>query len=241
MDTYGPTAKRVSGHDRKLRRVPQIIDSLLAMTYDGTSFTNFGIMGDNACNMGFLPTLACSRTAARGRTSSGRRPSSCSAATTPRRHAGDAPSSSTRRRPAASSSWWIRASRARRRRPTVGAHPPRHRRGARLGHDELDCRQQQARRGLHQNLHQRRVLGGPRHQEACAPGRGLRRVGRGCGQGRARGGAARRREARLPLGAGERRGAEGGRGAADSGAYGILRGGGRWPDREREAGVPAAR
>ncbi|WP_449315335.1 molybdopterin-containing oxidoreductase family protein [Rubneribacter sp.] len=57
MDTYGPTANAFLGMTGNYGVFPQIIDSLLAMTYDGTSFTNFGIMGDNACNMGFLPTL----------------------------------------------------------------------------------------------------------------------------------------------------------------------------------------
>ena len=57
MDAYGPTANAFLGMTGNYGVFPQIVDSLLAMTYDGTSFTNFGIMGDNGCNMGFLPTL----------------------------------------------------------------------------------------------------------------------------------------------------------------------------------------
>ena len=57
MDTYGPTANAFLGMTGNYGVFPQIIDSLLAMTYDGTAFTNFGIMGDNGCNMGFLPPL----------------------------------------------------------------------------------------------------------------------------------------------------------------------------------------
>lgn len=57
IDTYGPTANSFLGMTGNYGVFPQIMASLLAMTYDGTAFTNFGIMGDNACNMGFLPPL----------------------------------------------------------------------------------------------------------------------------------------------------------------------------------------
>lgn len=57
IDTYGPTANSFLGMTGNYGVFPQIMNSLLAMTYDGTAFTNFGIMGDNACNMGFLPPL----------------------------------------------------------------------------------------------------------------------------------------------------------------------------------------
>ena len=52
IDTYGPTANSFLGMTGNYGVFPQIMASLLAMTYDGTAFTNFGIMGDNACNMG---------------------------------------------------------------------------------------------------------------------------------------------------------------------------------------------
>lgn len=57
IDTYGPTANSFLGMTGNYGVFPQIMASLLAMTYDGTAFTNFGIMGDNGCNMGFLPIL----------------------------------------------------------------------------------------------------------------------------------------------------------------------------------------
>lgn len=57
IDTYGPTANAFLGMTGNYGVFPQIMASLLAMTYDGTAFTNFGIMGDNGCNMGFLPPL----------------------------------------------------------------------------------------------------------------------------------------------------------------------------------------
>lgn len=57
IDEYGPTANAFIGMTGNYGVFPQIMASLLAMTYDGTAFTNFGIMGDNACNMGFLPPL----------------------------------------------------------------------------------------------------------------------------------------------------------------------------------------
>lgn len=57
IDTYGPTANAFLGMTGNYGVFPQIIDGLLASTYDATQFTNFGIMGDNGCNMGFLPPL----------------------------------------------------------------------------------------------------------------------------------------------------------------------------------------
>lgn len=57
IDAYGPTANAFLGMTGNYGVFPQIIDGLLAATYDGTQFTNFGIMGDNGCNMGFLPPL----------------------------------------------------------------------------------------------------------------------------------------------------------------------------------------
>ncbi len=57
IDTYGPTANAWLGMTGNYGVIPQIFPTMMAMTYEGTAFTNFGIMGDNACNMGFLPTL----------------------------------------------------------------------------------------------------------------------------------------------------------------------------------------
>ncbi|MDR1183495.1 MAG: molybdopterin-dependent oxidoreductase [Coriobacteriales bacterium] len=57
IENYGPTANAWLGMTGNYGVVPQIFATMMAMTYEGTSFTNFGIMGDNGCNMGFLPTL----------------------------------------------------------------------------------------------------------------------------------------------------------------------------------------
>lgn len=57
IDEYGPTSNAFMGMTGNYGVFPQIMNGLLAATYDGTQFTNFGIMGDNACNMGFLPPL----------------------------------------------------------------------------------------------------------------------------------------------------------------------------------------
>lgn len=104
IDTYGPTANAFLGMTGNYGVFPQIMASLLAMTYDGTAFTNFGIMGDNGCNMGFCRPSACSRTPAAGKTCAAARPLSCSAATTPRRTCRRPTSCSTPKRPERSSS-----------------------------------------------------------------------------------------------------------------------------------------
>ncbi|MDR0515210.1 MAG: molybdopterin-dependent oxidoreductase [Coriobacteriaceae bacterium] len=57
IETYGSTANAFIGMTGNYGVYPQVMATMMAMTYDATAFTNFGIMGDNACNMGFLPTL----------------------------------------------------------------------------------------------------------------------------------------------------------------------------------------
>lgn len=57
IDTYGPTANSFLGMTGNYGIFPIIIDGMMASTYEATSFTNFGIMGDNGCNMGMLPPL----------------------------------------------------------------------------------------------------------------------------------------------------------------------------------------
>ena len=58
IDEYGPTANAFIGMTGNYGVYSQVINGMLAATYGGTQLTNFGIMGDNACNMGFLPILA---------------------------------------------------------------------------------------------------------------------------------------------------------------------------------------
>ena len=57
MDTYGPASNAFIGMTGNYGVVPQVMNAMLANTYDGTQFTNFGIMGDLGVNLGFLPTL----------------------------------------------------------------------------------------------------------------------------------------------------------------------------------------
>lgn len=55
--TYGPASNAWIGMTGSYSAIVQLYATMMAMTYEGTAFTNFGIMGDNACNMGFLPPL----------------------------------------------------------------------------------------------------------------------------------------------------------------------------------------
>lgn len=57
IDQYGPTANAWLGMTGNYGAVPQLFATLMANTYEGTGFTNFGIMGDFGVNLGFLPTL----------------------------------------------------------------------------------------------------------------------------------------------------------------------------------------
>ncbi|NLG10128.1 MAG: molybdopterin-dependent oxidoreductase [Coriobacteriaceae bacterium] len=55
IDNYGPQSNAWLGMTGNYSAVVQLYASMMAMTYEGTAFTSFGIMADNACNMGFLP------------------------------------------------------------------------------------------------------------------------------------------------------------------------------------------
>ena len=57
IDEYGPESNAFISMTGNYGVYSQVMSGLLAATYDGTQLTNFGIMGDNACNMGFLPIL----------------------------------------------------------------------------------------------------------------------------------------------------------------------------------------
>lgn len=58
IENYGPTSNAWLGMTGNYAAVPQIFATLMAMSYGGTGFTNFGIMGDLGVNLGFLPPLA---------------------------------------------------------------------------------------------------------------------------------------------------------------------------------------
>lgn len=57
IKNYGPESNAWLGMTGNYAAVPQIFGTLMAMSYGGTSLTNFGIMGDLGVNLGFLPTL----------------------------------------------------------------------------------------------------------------------------------------------------------------------------------------
>ena len=64
IDTYGPTANSWFTMVGNYGVVPQCYSGMMASTYDGTQWTNFGIMGDLACNMGWMPTMGIQQDAA---------------------------------------------------------------------------------------------------------------------------------------------------------------------------------
>ena len=57
MENYGSTANAWITMVGNYGIVPQCFSAMMANTYDGTQLTNFGIMGDLACNMGWIPTM----------------------------------------------------------------------------------------------------------------------------------------------------------------------------------------
>ncbi|MGV8083021.1 MAG: molybdopterin-dependent oxidoreductase [Coriobacteriia bacterium] len=57
IEKYGKTSNAWIGMTGSYSAIVQLYATMMAMTYEGTALTNFGIMGDNACNMGFLPPL----------------------------------------------------------------------------------------------------------------------------------------------------------------------------------------
>jgi anaerobic selenocysteine-containing dehydrogenase len=57
IENFGSTSNAWLGMTGSYSAIVQIYATMMAMTYEGTAFTAFGIMGDNACNMGFLPPL----------------------------------------------------------------------------------------------------------------------------------------------------------------------------------------
>lgn len=64
METYGPTANSWFTMVGNYGIVPQCFSAMMANTYDGTQWTNFGIMGDLGCNMGWVPTMGIQQDAA---------------------------------------------------------------------------------------------------------------------------------------------------------------------------------
>ncbi|WP_241158100.1 molybdopterin-dependent oxidoreductase [Adlercreutzia sp. ZJ138] len=64
IENYGPTANSWLGMTGNYGIVPQCFSGMMASTYDGTQWTNFGIMGDLGCNMGWIPTTGVQQDAA---------------------------------------------------------------------------------------------------------------------------------------------------------------------------------
>lgn len=64
IDTYGSTANSWFTMVGNYGIVPQCYSGMMANTYDGTQWTNFGIMGDLGCNMGWMPTMGIQQDAA---------------------------------------------------------------------------------------------------------------------------------------------------------------------------------
>lgn len=57
IEHYGPTANSWFTMVGNYGIIPQCYSAMMANTYDGTQWTNFGIMGDLGCNMGWMPTM----------------------------------------------------------------------------------------------------------------------------------------------------------------------------------------
>lgn len=57
IEAYGPTSNAFFGMSGNYGTTSQKIDGMMAATYDATSFSNLGIMADNAATMGFYSPL----------------------------------------------------------------------------------------------------------------------------------------------------------------------------------------
>lgn len=57
IEKYGSTSNSWITMVGNYGIVPQCFSAMMANTYDGTQWTNFGIMGDLGCNMGWIPTM----------------------------------------------------------------------------------------------------------------------------------------------------------------------------------------
>lgn len=64
IEQYGSTANSWMTMVGNYGIIPQCFSGMMANTYDGTQWTNFGIMGDLGCNMGWMPTMGIQQDAA---------------------------------------------------------------------------------------------------------------------------------------------------------------------------------
>ena len=64
IEKYGSTSNSWITMVGNYGIVPQCFSAMMANTYDGTQWTNFGIMGDLGCNMGWIPTMGIQQDAA---------------------------------------------------------------------------------------------------------------------------------------------------------------------------------
>lgn len=64
IDAYGSTANSWFTMVGNYGIVPQLFSAMMSNTYGGTQWTNFGIMGDLGCNMGWVPTMGIQQDAA---------------------------------------------------------------------------------------------------------------------------------------------------------------------------------